>query len=308
MKVLLVLLAAFLSASSFGQSHQYVYRTATDSSFNCYLVVYPFTEEVKGLVIRDFSELPDLSKPSRYQFTKRCAEAGFMTLFTNTSNKFPEFFVDEAPMRLLDEMVAEVVLKNKISKSNVFVGGMSASGTRALRYAQYCAQGKGSVNIRGVFVVDAPLDLARFYQSARHHQSNFRGGMLEEAKLILPKLDSTFGGGPDEFKNKYVDGSVFSHFEPSGGNIQWLKNTELIIFHEPDIDWWMTNRGCSYFDINSYDLVACAIELRKQGNEKVEVVTTTGKGFDSQGNRMPHSWSIVDEEYLVEWLLSKVQF
>ncbi|HRE58461.1 MAG TPA: hypothetical protein PLW09_11620 [Candidatus Kapabacteria bacterium] len=44
-------------------------------------------------------------------------------------------------MTILDDIVSEVIEKYGIPKMNIFIGGISASGTRALRYAQYCEQG-----------------------------------------------------------------------------------------------------------------------------------------------------------------------
>ena len=88
-----------------------------------------------------------------------------MTIFTVTSNRFPElYYFDEKPA-LLDEIIYEVITGHNIPEHNIFLGGMSASGTRALRFVQYCNQGKSKYNttVRGVFAVDSPLDLERFY-------------------------------------------------------------------------------------------------------------------------------------------------
>lgn len=80
-----------------------------------------------------------------------------------------------------------------------------------------------------------------------------------------------------------------------------------MIFHEPDIDWWISERGCSYYDINSYDLVALTVLLKKLGNKHIDLITTTGKGFDREGSRKPHSWTIVDEDYLMTWILIRIE-
>lgn len=295
-----------LSCSLYAQQSEYVYRNPSDSTFNCYLKIFPKTEQIKGLVIRDFTNLPDTSKQSPYQIFDLIAEAGMMTLITNTSNQFPELFASDEPMKLLDEMVSEVIEAHQIPKENIFIGGISASGARALRYAQYCAAGKSKVRIRGVFAVDSPLDLERFYHSASNHKHNFTDGMLWEANHMIPLFNDLFGGSPDEKYDDYKAGSVFTQSDPKGGNASLLKSTDLILFHEPDIDWWIHERGASYYDINSYDYAAFTVLLRSLGNESVELVTTTGKGFDRQGNRKPHSWTIVDEVYLVQWMTARL--
>lgn len=302
------LLSIFLllfGLAGFGQPYEYVYKNPADSTFSCYLKIFPKTEDIKGLIIRDFTKLPDTVKKSPYRFTELSAEAGFMTVITNTSKQFPELYTADSTMKLLDDIIHEVIKQHDIPEENIFIGGISASGTRAMRFAQYCAKGKSDIKIRGVFAVDSPLDLARFYNSSFHHKKNFTDGMLWEANWMLPLFDSLFGGGPDEFYNRYKSASVFTHQDSVGGNAQVLKNTDIILFHEPDIDWWLKERGAGYFDINSFDLAAFTIQLQRLGNENVELITTTEKGYDKQGHRKPHSWSIVDEGYLIEWIIRR---
>ena len=154
----------------------------------------------------------------------------------------------------------------------------------------------GFATVAGCIAVDAPLDLARFYHSAYLHKNNFKEGMLQEAEMMIPLFDSLFNGDPNTKSASYKTGSVFSHDDSLGGNAHHLRNTDILIFHEPDIDWWINERGASYYDINSYDLAAFALFLKSQGNENVELITTSNKGFDNRGIRNPHSWSIVDEE------------
>jgi hypothetical protein len=307
MKIVLTILLMSICCTSFGQQHEYVYRNPSNSSFNCYLKLLPESDTIRGLIVRDYSRLFDVTEKSPYRFTDLALEAGFMVLITNTSNQFPELFTSDSTMRLLDEIIQEVVMEHEVPGDNIFIGGMSSSGTRALRFAQYCAQGKSQTKIRGVFVVDSPLDLERFYNSAFYHRKNFSGGMLSEANLILPHFDSLFGGSPKEYYNAYKNSSVFTQSDSLGGNASFLQNTNIIIFHEPDINWWIAERGCSYYDINSYDLAAFTLFLGKLGNTNVELITTTGKGFDTNGNRKPHSWSIVDEEYLLSWILKRLK-
>lgn len=131
--------------------------------------------------------------------------------------------------------------------------------------------------------------------------------MLDEAKLMLPMFDSLFGGSPQDHPEAYLRSSVFSHADSVGGNAALLKNTDMILFHEPDIDWWIKERGCSYYDINSYDLAAFTVLQKNLGNTGVTLVTTSGKGFDRQGHRKPHSWTIVDEDYLLQWILERTE-
>lgn len=309
MRTLFTLFILVITSTLYGQKYEYVYKNRSDSTYNCYIKVIPDSLPIKGLVIRDFSTLPDINKTSPYQFTDLCTQKGLMTIYTVSSNKFPELFTSDSTMENLDAIVSEVIEEYKIHSNNIFIGGISASGTRALRYAQYCEQGKSKhrIKIKGVFSVDSPLDLARFYKSVHNHKTYFKAGMLWEAELMTKVFEQLFSGHPDKFKDDYIISSVFSHKDSLGGNAQYLKNVNIIMFHEPDIDWWLNERGSSYFDINSYDIAAFVLKLRSLGNNNVELVTTTGKGFDRNGNRNCHSWTIVDEEFLTKWITKQLE-
>lgn len=308
-RILFLFILFYSSLTLSGQRYEYVYKNSKDSSFNCYLKVFPKTYPVKGLIIRDFSGLPDTAKESPYKFTELCSDNGFMTVFAVSSTQFPELFCEDSVINILDEIVSEVVKKHHIPVSNIFVGGISASGARALRYAQYCEQGKSKngIKINGVFAVDPPLDLERFYWSACLHKNNFKEGMLWEANHMSKVFTELFGGPPDKFAEKYLNASVFSHSDSLGGNTKYLKNIAIIIYHEPDIDWWLNERGASYFDINSYDIAAFSLKLKLLGNKNSTLITTTGKGFDRNGNRNCHSWTIVNETELMQWIIKQLK-
>ncbi len=299
-----VILALLLFAEA-RAGYEYVYRNAADSSYNCYLICLPEGDSARALIIRDYSSLPDMNRESPYHFHDRVIDSGFAVLYTTTSLVFPELFYSDEPVQLLDSIVAEVLARYPV-KRNLLAGGISASGTRALRYGQYCEQGKSVFGHRlnGVFSVDSPLDITRFYRSAKAIQARGDGGpMLEEANLVIPVFEEQLGGTPDEAPQAYREASVYTWQDSLGGNAPYYNKMPLILFHEPDIDWWLVNRSCSYFDINSFDIGGFYLSQKLAGHSDIQLVTTSGKGFDRQGARKPHSWTIVDEDLLIAWLL-----
>ncbi len=231
-----------------------------------------------------------------------------MTIFTVTSKRFPELYYFDKEPALLDDIVNEVVHDYNIPKENIFIGGISSSGTRALRFAQYCNEGKSKYDtkIRGVFSVDSPLDLERFYYSALNHRKYFKAGMLYEANLIL-EMFPKYIGTPENNLDVYRKMSVHSHTDTTPGNAKYYLNTSIIMFHEPDIDWWIKERGAGYYDINSFDIAGFVNKQISNGNTDIELVTTSDKGFDREGNRKCHSWTIVDEAYLIRWMVERME-
>jgi hypothetical protein len=112
MQKFLVILFAGLAFTVYGQNYSYYYKNPTDSSVNCYLKVFP-TQEIKGLIVRDYSRLPNAKKESPYQFLKMATAEGYLTLYTCTSTFFPELFYHDAPMQRLDSIIYEVVKNEK---------------------------------------------------------------------------------------------------------------------------------------------------------------------------------------------------
>ena len=76
-----------------------------------------------------------------------------------------------------------------------------------------------------------------------------------------------------------------------------------MIISEPDIQWWLSQRGYDYSYINITDQAEMINELHKLGNDKAVLITTTGKGYRKPNNdRHPHSWSIADPQQTIIWL------
>jgi hypothetical protein len=68
------------------------------------------------------------------------------------------------------------------------------------------------------------------------------------------------------------------------------------------VEWWLTNRGADLYDMNALDQSAMINFLRKQGNKNAEFINAFGKGYRLEGNRHPHSWSIVDAGECLNWI------
>ncbi len=47
--------------------------------------------------------------------------------------------------------------------------------------------------------------------------------------------------------------------------------------------------------------------LLLSGNEQAEFMTAKQPGYRSNGMRHPHSWSIVDEVEMVQWVLKSLE-
>jgi hypothetical protein len=156
--------------------------------------------------------------------------------------------------------------------------------------------------------VDAPLDFESWWN---RQEVNLRRGnpksALEESQAILDALHWAMGGPPDQVRQAYRSRSPFLASEKDGGNAQLLKNVPIRLYTEPDVGWWIENYGFDYYTINAIDQAALVLQLRALGNTKAELIITSGKGFRPPGKRNPHSWTIVDEPDLADWIAKSLQ-
>jgi hypothetical protein len=202
-------------------------------------------------------------------------------------------------------LIREVVRELNIPPGTLVIGGISAGGTGAVRYSEYCISGHCDVRTRpvAIFSVDAPLDFESWWNREKLNlrRANQKSS-VEESRAILGALRSAMGGSPNQVRHMYLSRSPFLASEKDGGNARLLKNVPLRLYTEPDVVWMIENVGRDYYTMNAVDQAALVLQLRALGNMKADLVITTGKGFRPPGKRNPHSWTIVDEPELAGWI------
>lgn len=245
----------------------------------------------------DSSKLPNL-----------LAERGidFAVLFTERTG-----FNRLSDIDRLDRLISHVVERGGYDRDKVVLGGFSAGGYGAFRYALRGLRG-GKIAIRPAALVsiDAPLDIARWYRGMSlatgrmSEQNPFRG----EFDYLTRMYRELLGGTPEAKPDAYREQSVLTASMPDGGNAVYFKRMPLRLYSEPDMDFFVP-LGLDYGSINAADAVSLASILNSLGNERVSLVLTSGKGYraDMGGARMPHSWSIVDESELARWIATQLE-
>lgn len=213
-------------------------------------------------------------------------------------------------LKHLDAIVAETLTTYRIPADHVVVGGFSGGGTAAVLYAEFCAARRSAsgLQLQGVFAVDAPLDFDRFWRGETLAvRRDVHPAFVREAKAVLADMRRVLGGSPEDHPAKYLKMSPFSAFAEGGGQARLLADTPVRLYTEPDIRWWMENRNVDYYSMNAVDAAALILQLRLLGNRQAQLITTQGRGVRPDGNRHPHSWSIVDEKELQSWILKLVE-
>jgi hypothetical protein len=286
------------------QDGQVVCRQQFKTSNNCYRVYKP-ADSARGLVVLLPYYGSDANEFSSVALPGLLAKKNVAMMVVSASG-----YLKDDDLVTLRGLIAEVIQGLNIPAGNLVIGGISAGGTGAVRYSEYCISGHCDARSRpvAIFSVDAPLDFESWWNRAKLNlrRGNPKSG-LEESQAILDALHSVMGGSPNQVRQAYRNRSPFLASEKDGGNARLLKNMPIRLYTEPDVVWWIENMGCDYYTINAIDQAALVLQLRALGNTKAELITTTGKGFRPPGTRNPHSWTIVDEPELADWIANSLQ-
>ena len=76
------------------------------------------------------------------------------------------------------------------------------------------------------------------------------------------------------------------------------------MYTEPDLDFykqWFPEIKIS--NLNAFSIQKMYKSLLNLGYKNIEYIETKNKGYRANGDRAPHSWSIVDEKEIVKWIL-----
>lgn len=211
-------------------------------------------------------------------------------------------FLSDAETSALVYTLGRVIGAEMPGVPRVFLGGYSSGGNVAVLLAKWLARAPDArITLKGVFVVDSPLDLASLYPIWQKHAiSGMTEGARGEGAMVVALLDSTLGPPTDSFPNYQRYAPVTT--DPA--SVAPLTGLAIRLYTEPDTAWWRINRGDRYADMNACYLEKLEVELKVAGATKVEYIPTQGCGFQ-HGMRHPHAWSIVEEKDLVRWVLEE---
>ena len=242
----------------------------------------------------------------------------------NTKNEFPiieeankkgvsvilmnynfKLYLKDSELQNLSKHFNSIFENNKLSTDNVYIGGFSGGGNVTLLLSNYLIKERNSIQPKGVFIVDSPIDLLGLYKVAEKNIiSNFSSESVEEANWIIDTFNSEFGN-PQDSISLYKKLSPYTLETNTISNVENLKKLKIRLYTEPDFDWWLKNRKNQKDEINSYFIEQLYNDLKIKGFQKIELINTKNKGYRADGTRHPHSWAIVDKENLLNWVLEK---
>lgn len=207
---------------------------------------------------------------------------------------------------MMNAMCENAISKFRLPKSNFVFGGFSMGGILSLRYAEMAVSDstKARVKPKAVFSCDGPNDLKHIYANFQRKKDKNPG--MNEPKYGIAELELYCNGTPSSNPLMYEYYSPYSHDKPDGGNAKFLLNMPVRIYADVDPVWWMQNRHVDMYDLNALDQTALIQLLNDRGNAKAEFINSYQRGIRIEGNRHPHSWSIVEPKSCVDWVLKNL--
>lgn len=302
-RLVLVLLCTLHVMEGRTQCVEKVFLDKNDSIRNYYTVVRPVSQTLEGylFLVPGFGESPaDVFLQTTLPV--EAAQKGIMTVIPVFQDGTSSFGFDSLSQETFTRMMDDVVSRYGVKHLDYFLGGFSMGGSAVLKFAENVLRKPAAV-----FAIDSPLDFERFYYSTLRDIKIFGKGTDEDPvyHYLITRIEEIMGGSPCKALSNYHKISPYSLSDSTQSAVKKLSATPVRIYIEPDAQWWLDERKTDVFGLNIIDCSAMINELRQLGNKNAELIVTQGRGLRQPGNkRHPHSWSIVDNKVLIDWLLS----
>jgi hypothetical protein len=307
-KIEVLILILFAATISYGQRMETVYLNAKDSTINMFVAVFPEKEPVNSFMVLlgGFGNSPK-NVLIQTDIPKYASENGILTIIPVLKTGSTYFGSDLASQESLKEIIEFVANKYQLQGKDFFIGGFSIGGTCVVKYAELSVQNNYPIKPKAVFAIASPLDWERYYNAAKRvvRLSN-PDKVNQEVFYMIDRIEKEMKGTPKTALENFYVNSPYSFSDTTQKAIKYLIETPIMLISEPDIQWWLKERGYDNSYNNVTDHTAMINELQRLGNNNAVLVTTTDKGYRKPENtRHPHAWSIADPEQVVKWLQSQ---
>ena len=298
LKIPCIIILIFSSNISFSQSKPIAKKHLSTDFYDLYK---PDTTEA---VLVLFGGYPETAKDIKREFAinEFANEKNVAVVYLNYSGKL---WLENKEKIELAESINKLFKSNQLPINKTIFGGFSSGGNMALLISDFLIENSNTIKPEGVFIVDSPIDLIALYNSAEKNiKNNYSQPAIQESKWIIKTLNENFGD-PKSNLDKYENYSIFTSKTKHINNLRNLKNTRIRFYTEPDIKWWKEKRKADYDQMNAYFIKKLSQNLKNAGFDHVEYIPTENNGYRANGERHPHSWSIVDKEDLLLWILEE---
>ena len=304
-KHFIILLLIFIFVACKSEKKNNIIKTSEYEVFatESYELYKPTTNSKTVLILfGGFGEKPtDIKR--EFKILETAKKNNISVMLMNYSQKL---WLEEIEKRNLAQLLQDALEKYNLSQKDIYIGGFSSGGVVSLHISNYIIGLKEFyINPKGVFIADSPIDLLALHESSKLNiERNFSEVAVQESTWIINKFEKKLGNPQDGISN-YEKYAVYTMKTDFTKNLDHLKNTKIRLYTEPDFTWWKENRKAGYKQTNAYYIKNLSESLNKRGFKNVEYIATENKGYRANGDRHPHSWSIINKDNLMSWMLNK---
>lgn len=275
---------------------------AQDPISGYYLAVPPKSGNIKGVLVLlpGFGQLAEAVLPD----TDLDNEAYQNDLLTICFSMRTKLYADKITRQKLTTVLKDVLERYKTDRDKFVLGGFSAGGNIVLRYTELCKEfpDQYPINPQGVFVVDSPIDIFTIYESFEEAiKNNYTKIAVDEANWAIKFMKEDYGV-PRENIPVYAELTSFSMNKEYSQNEVHLKDVAVRTYHDVDVNWRIKERNQPVRLLNFMVTSEFINRLRLLGNTRAEFIQTFQTGYRSNGQRHPHSWTIVEEKECIRWV------
>jgi hypothetical protein len=214
-----------------------------------------------------------------------------------------QFILNKKDFYNIYNIIKTVIYNYNIPENEITIGGFSVGGTIALSYCIWINKLKKKINKpKKIFVGDSPVDLLDLYKRKEKFLKKESNKSKDEAKFIISLLDYSLGN-PKKGISMYLDYSPYVREDIDNSNIKHLKGFTINFYSEPNLEWYKKTLNFDYQDTNSYQIELFINDLKRYGVENVNHIKTKNKGYINQKEN-PHSWSIINEQDFIDWVIN----
>lgn len=276
-----------------------------------YTLILPDTSrELSGIIISLDDKRYDTQITSKQKIIYPQANAkGFAVLYISTGIPVDLYF-NESSIIYVDTLLKDIFIKYNIPKKNIFFIGNMVSGHRALKYIEYCKNGKSKFNpnIKGVVLSECAIDWVRQWyecqKQVRDQSGSFEGNFI--TYLFKTNIKET----PISNINKFIEFSSYSYFDTKMQKPKLFKDLAIRAYTYADTRYWFSAQGKGVYDSNYPDMSGFINEQKLVGNKKAELIVFHSNPDEQlKDNQQPQSntWDLIDKNELVNWLLLKTK-
>jgi len=304
--LLLVISSIIFSCSSSDFKSKLVLNYISIDSANYFISVHPKKTEAVIILFPGLGEVPE-DLFAETDIIESAYKNNIATIIPYIQNGM-SLYIDSNSLRILTELISAGLIKYNFEDMPIIHGGFSIGGNAALLYAENQFSKKSSLpnQIKGIFIIDSPLDMKRFYSSLdntiRYSKSTVA---INEAKYLKKRMRAEAGITSNSSINNFNRISPFLYKDTLNKAIKLLKDIPIRAYIEPAILWQMQKRDRDYYDMNTIDCAAFINRLNAIGNKNAKLIVSSNLGHRNLTNtKNPHSWSILDGKELISWIQS----